>query len=358
MINGQATTVIGVAPRDFHGTGVRSADAWLPIGALQARDSAALLTSGQGSWLLVGARLKPGRSVAQANAEAEVIGRTSPSRTSNPNGSLRAVAASPVPGGATQVAAFMTFLVAVLGTVLAVASANVAGMLLSRAPTRWREMAVRAALGATRGRLVRQLLVETTLLFLVSAAAGLFVARTLTRAVLGLLPAFPFPIELSLPLDTRAVAFTTLLALVAAVLAGLVPALQSARVNLTSTMNADRQGPSRMRLRRAFVVGQVALSLVLVIVGGLFVRGLLRAGAADPGFDARGVDLVTLDLTRAADPSGLDPTLRQVVERVTAIPGMDRVSAALAFPGGFKNFGWALVGARLPGRSRRSVECR
>ncbi len=211
VINGQATTVIGVAPRGFHGTGVRSADAWLPIGALQTRDSAALLTSGQGSWLLVGARLKPGQSVAQANAEAEVIGRTSPSRTSNPNGSLRAAAASPVPGGATQVAAFMTFLVAVLGTVLAVASANVAGMLLSRAPTRRREMAVRAALGATRGRLVRQLLVETALLFLVSAAAGLFVARTLTRAVLALLPAFPFPIELSLPLDARAVAFTTLL---------------------------------------------------------------------------------------------------------------------------------------------------
>src|SRR3954454_15913600 len=108
---------------------------------------------------------------------------------------------------------FMGFLVTMVGLVLAVGCANVAGMLLARVPARGREMAVRAAIGATRSRLTRQMLVETVLLFLVSAVAGLWVASTLTRGVLALLPALPFPVDLGLAIDVRAITFTTVLAL-------------------------------------------------------------------------------------------------------------------------------------------------
>src|SRR4051812_3741301 len=262
-VNGQAATIVGVAPPGFHGTGVRSADAWLPIGALQSADAATLLTGNTGAWLMVGGRRRPDVPLARVNAEIATIGRSLPSSASAPERGLRATTLSPVPGAAAPMFTFMALLVVIVGLVMTVACANVAGMLLSRVPARRREMAVRAAVGATRGRLARQLLVETALLFLVSAAAGLLVTQAMTRAVLALLPAFPFPIDLALSIDARALLFTTLLAMAAALLSGLVPAARASRIDLAAAMNADRQGPSRMRLRRAFVVGQVALSLVL-----------------------------------------------------------------------------------------------
>jgi predicted permease len=180
----------------------------------------------------------------------------------------------------------------------------------------------------------------------------LTVAGVLTRAVLSILPAFPFPLELSLPIDGRAMLFTTALTLVAAIVSGLVPAAQASRVDLDAAINAERHGARRMRLRRAFVVAQVALSIILVVVGGLFVRAMFHAGAADPGFDARGVELVSVKLgngetsTVTADALALDA----IVARVNAIPGIARVSAAWSFPGGFEEMRLGALRVRASGR--------
>ena len=279
-----------------------------------------------------------------------MLGRTVPSNASAPTQSLKATTASPVAGGAGQVGGFMTVLVVIVGMVLAVACANVAGMLLSRAPERRREMALRAAIGASHGRIVRQLLAETLVVFGAGAVAGVAVAAGLTRVILAWLPAFPFPIDLNLPIDGRVIAFTALITLAAALLAGLVPALQASKVDLSTAMKADRQGPSRMRLRRAFVVSQVAASLVLVIVGGLFLRALQHSGAGDPGFDPRGVDLVTLELTHdRSDAAAGVPVLHTLLDRVRTIPGIAITTAAFSFPGGFEEF--RLGDLVVPGRT-------
>ena len=222
--------MIGVAPEGFHGTTVLTADMWVPVtmvGELAPRRSASLLTSRDSVWLVMGARLKPGVSVRQAQAELANIGRALEQEfpDANRGKGLRVVASSPIPGNGAPVAAFMAVLMGIVTLVLAIACANVAGVLLARATARRREIAVRLAIGAGRGRLIRQMLVESMLLFLIGGGAGLALARVMTTPLVSLLPTLPVPIDVSLPLDARAVAFTLGLSLVAAVLSGLAPAL-------------------------------------------------------------------------------------------------------------------------------------
>jgi hypothetical protein len=159
---------------------------------------------------------------------------------------------------------------------------------------------VRIAIGAGRARLARQLLTETMLLFVLGGAAGLVLARGMTSLLLSVLPAFPIPIEVSLPLDRQVVFFTTGLALVAAVLSGLAPALHVSKADVVAGLKDDPQGVSeRLRTRTAFVVAQVAFSLTLVVVAGLLVKALGRIGAFDQGFNPHGVQVASLDLSAA-----------------------------------------------------------
>ena len=338
-VNGRPFTVIGVAPPGFHGTGLRRADAWIPIGAIRNGDTGMLLTATESAWLMTGGRLKPNVAVDAAAAELSVIGRTLPSSARQPDRGLRATPLSPVAGGAGPVRAFLIVLIVTVGAVLVVACANVAGMLLSQAPLRRREMAVRAAMGATHRLLTRQLLTETVVLCGTGAVLGLAVAWVLTRVVLAMLPALPFPVDLSLPIDGQALLFTSVMTLVAALVSGLAPAFRGARVDLTQAMRADSEARHRMRLRRGFVVSQVAISAVLVIVGALFLRALHAAGALDPGFDARGVDLVTVELTNGAiGDTAAVPILASLLERVRIVPNVAIATASFSFPGGFEEF--------------------
>jgi predicted permease len=305
QLNGRPFTVIGVTPEGFHGTTVLTADLWVPInmvGDLSPRRSVSILTSREGVWLVMGARLKPGVSLRQAQAELASIGRALEQEfpEANRGKGLRVVAASPIPGNGAPVAAFLAVLMGIVGLVLAIACANVAGVLLARATARRREIAVRLAIGAGRGRLIRQMLVESMLLFLVGGGAGLLLARAMTTLLVSLLPTLPMPVDVTLALDGRAIAFTLGLSLVAAVLSGLAPALSESKAEVVSALKADaRGGPERLRLRNVFVVSQVACSIVLVVGAGLFVRALQRATQIDPGFDSRGVELAALDLSLA-----------------------------------------------------------
>src|SRR5206468_3522928 len=148
---------------------------------------------------------------------------------------------------------FLVLLLTIVTLVLIIACANLAGVLLARAAARRTEIAVRLAMGAGRARLIRQLLAETLMLFVLGGAAGLAIARVLTSVLVSLLPALPFPISVSLALDARVLVFTAGMVLVAAVFSGLVPALQASKADVVSALKDDAQAPARLRLRHAFV---------------------------------------------------------------------------------------------------------
>ena len=354
QLNGSPFTVLGVAAEGFHGTTLLTTDVWVPVsmvGELSPRRTGSILTSREGVWLVMGARLKPGVSLGQAQGEltsiAQALEREFPD--ANRGKGLRVAAAAPIPGNGAPVAAFMAVLMGIVMLVLAIACANVAGVLLARASGRRREIAVRLAIGAGRGRLIRQMLVESSLLFLVGGAAGLALARAMTTALVTRLPTLPLPIDMSLPLDSRALGFTLALSLVAALLAGLAPALQASRAEVVGGLKADaRGGPERMRLRNAFVISQVAFSIVLVVGAGLFGRALQRAATIDPGFDPRGIELAFLDLSLSGYNETTGPAFaQQVVERVRALPGVESATVSAMMPLGMSRMG--LGGLSLPG---------
>jgi predicted permease len=227
---------------------------------------------------------------------------------------------------------------------------NIAGMMLARAVARRREIAVRLAVGAGRGRLVRQLLTESAVVFAAGGAVGLVLSVWLTSLLFGLLPELPVPVTLDVTTDWRVVGFAVILCLAAALLSGLAPALQASRADLVSSLKTEGMdsGPSRMRLRHAFVVGQITMSLLLVIVAGLFFRALQHATSIQPGFDVEQVDAITLDVSVSGIKNGTEDAFsRQLVERVRALPGVESASTAIDLPLDGGRF--SLGALRLPG---------
>jgi predicted permease len=340
-INGYLFTVIGVASEGFHGTGVRALDVWLPVNMAAAviPQGAATLENRAAAWLLVGARLKPHVSVSQANAEMHAIGRTLEQQYADQNRGtgLRLLASSPVPGNGGPILAFVALLTVIVSLVLIVACANIAGVLLARASARRQELALRLAIGAGRTRLVRQLLTETMLLFVLGGAAGLLLARLMTSILVSHLPTLPFPVDLSLALDGRVIAFTLGLSLVAALLSGLAPARAASKTDVLSSLRNDAGRIGPLRARHAFVISQIAFTLVLIVTTGLCMRALQRAASIDLGFDAHGVELASVDLAQAAYTKTTGPLFaRALVDRVRALPGVLSASLATAVPGGFE----------------------
>jgi len=345
-INGQPYVVSGVAAERFQGTGVFAEDVWVPISVANER---ATLTNRRAVWLNAGGRLQPGVSIAQASAELDAIGRALAREypdAQTANVTLRAVRLSPLPGSAGPLAAFLALLVGIVAAVLLVACANLAGVLLARAAARRHEIAIRLAIGAGRGRLVRQLLVETLLLFAAGAAAALLVARAATAVLLASLPAVSVPVDVSLTLDARTIAFTAGLAFAAAVLCGLAPAVHASKANVVSALKDETPFSSRLRLRHAFVVGQVACSVLLVVIAGLFARALHKVGAADPGFDPHGVELASLNPSLAGYTETTAPLFaRDLAARVRALPDVQEATIAFGLPGGFERMGLGGIAA-------------
>jgi predicted permease len=338
-LNGHPFTVIGVASEGFHGTGIRALDVWVPMGMAAAVTSqgTATLTDRRALRLLIGGRLKPGISISQSAAEVEVIAKTieRENHEQNRQAGLRVLGASPVPGNAGPIVAFLTLFIAIAAIVLIIACTNVAGMLLARATARRQEMALRRAIGAGPVRLIRQLLAETVLLFALGGMTGLVLARGMTSVLASRLPALPFPVSLSLTLDGRVIAFTAALSLIAALLSGLAPAVEASKADVLSGLRND--APRIGRLRHAFVIGQVAFSIVLIIAAGLFVRGLHRAASIDPGFDSHDVQLMSIDLTQAGYTSTTGRLfVRELVDRVRLLPGVQTATTASTLPGGFE----------------------
>jgi predicted permease len=342
-INGDAVTVIGVTPKKFHGTfPFTDTRAYMPLsmGATESALGKSFWTDRDARFLSVLGRLKPGVSVAEAQAAMNVVAaRLAAAHPNSNRGYTVYVYPEPMarPPESHEYAkqGMIAMLFFALGAmVLLVACFNVASMLIARALGRRREMALRVALGAGRGRLLRQTLAETLVLALVGGVAGLFLGGWLT-SLLDLIPmGGTLPLRLEVSFDWRVYTFTFLVCLVTGVVVGLAPAFRAFRANPNEEL---REGGSRLsggvhsgRLRRTLVVTQLAGSLVLLIVAGLFVRSLGRAEAMNPGFDPHGV----LDLTM--NPSEVGYTKAQTKEfyknllrRVRATPGVE--SATLAF---------------------------
>jgi predicted permease len=365
-LNGHPFAIVGVADQAFRGTSVVAPDLWIPagmVGVVQPESEAPRLTSRESDWLMLGGRLKPGVSRAQASAEVAALGEAlarefpvrpylAPPELANLTYDWSAEPASPVPAGLRLIAAaLLALLLAIVSVVLLIACANVAGVLLARATARRREMAVRTAIGAPRGRIVRQLLTETVLLMVLGGGAGLALARLLTSAVLVLLPAFPVPVNVSMPLDGRVVAFSLGLSFLAAVLAGLAPALHASKTDVVSALKDDAHAPlDRLRLRNAFVVAQVAGSTLLVVMAATFLRGLDGVVSIDRGFDAKGVDIAAVDLSMAGYSEGSGRQFaRDLIERVRSHPGVAQATLANRTPGaGTMSFGGIEVPGAVP----------
>ena len=337
-LNGYPFTVIGVAAEGFRGTSVLAPDVWIPAPMVEALERGGTL---RGLQVMIGGRLEPGASLSEAAAEMDVIGRAlnRDGRGRDVNGvvmppgeeGLGVAASSPIPGNLRLiVGAFVAVLMTLVSTVLVIACANLAGALLARASSRRREIAVRLALGVGRMRLIRQLLTETMLLFLLGGCMGLLLARGMTSVLVSLLPEFPQPVAVTLALDYRVVAFATVLSLVAALLCGLAPALQASKADVVSTLKDDAQAPvERLRLRNAFVVAQVAFSILLVVAAGVFVDRLQNVSAVSLGFDARGIDVASVDLSMAGYTEETGPPFVEAIsERIRKLPNVAMATVA------------------------------
>jgi predicted permease len=324
-----------------------------------------LLSRRSSRWLKMIGRLKPGVSFEQAQAAMTTIaaGLEQAYPESNRNTIATLFPVSQIdPQGYPQLLSVAGLLLAVVGIVLLIACANVANLLLARASARRREIAVRLAMGASRSRLVRQLLTESLLISLAGGVAGLLLALwTIDVLKSATPPDGMFSFTLDYHLDGRVLAFTFALSLATGLIFGLAPALQASRPDLVPALkdeaSAAAQGHRRFNLRNALVVVQVALSLVLLIGAGLFLRSLSNAQGIDPGFNADKIldAQLNINLLRYTKAQGRE-FYRQIVERIEALPGVESASLARIVPlsGSSRTLSFLIQGQQGPDNVSRS----
>jgi putative ABC transport system permease protein len=338
-LNGTGFTIVGVAARRFVGNYVgMDLHLYVPLTALPLLTpggAAQLADRAQRNFEVIG-RLAPGATVAQATAELEPLARRAGAAggLAQPLGAVvRAHRDIDAPGAMRPL---LGALLGVAGLVLLVACANVAGLLLARAVARRREIAVRLAVGASRGRLVRQLLTESVVLAAFAGAFGLLLTFWSRDALLALLPAVPYPVFMDFELNGWVVAFATLVTAGAAIAFGLAPALQASRPELVPALKDEIGGGGRGgRLLGSLVVAQVALSLVTLVAAGLFMRSLAQVRSIDTGM--AGLDrvlLVSTDLRLSGlRGDSLHVTMaRNLLERTRALPGVATAAIARSVP--------------------------
>ena len=343
-LNGTPLTIIGVAPRELASTfpGLR-ADFWLPMQMNDALSEDKVIEArGHRSFFLTG-RLREGISITQAQAQLGTLGARLARQYLETNKDRkvtlvpwRKVTINPAVDGALFGTAGL--LMALVALVLLIASSNIANLLLARANDRRKEISLRLAVGASRGRLIRQLLTESLLLALCSGALGLLIALAATRLLVNFNPPLPVPLSLDLSLDFRVLLFTLALATAAGLACGLAPALQASKPDLVTVLKDDSAGLGRtyrkLGLRNLLVVSQVAVSTLLLIGAALFLRSLANAQSIDPGFSLRRGAVIdfSLGLGRKYSAENGRSFARQMVERISALPGVRSAAVAGHLP--------------------------
>ncbi len=329
-MNGDGYTVIGVVPATFHLESTnwdRIKDVYVPIG--QNKDPLFYDRTVHPGMRAIG-RLKPDVTLAAAQAEMDRIARNL--AAAYPDADKGAgIGVVPLKKDIVgNVQPFLMILLGAVGFVLLIACVNVANLQLSRSTTRAREFAIRAALGASQSRVIRQLLTESILLALAGGALGLCLASWGTQAALRALPE-TLPRAQDVGLDGRVLIFTLAASMVAGVIFGLVPALKTSRPNLQSTLKESGRGASgaRHRAQGVFVVIEMAMALVLLTGAGLMVRSLLGLWSVNPGFNPRGVltFAVSLSPSLGVNAATSRSAIREMDEKLKSIPGVEAVSS-------------------------------
>ncbi len=337
-INLHPYTIVGVAPRGFEGckSGLRT-DLWVPLGMAKQVWGFDFVRDRGVSWLNVLATLAPGVSRRQADDELNrrmqrIAEDYATSHQGNNRMSTDPLWRSPF-GANVYLAGTLPILLGLATVLLLLACANVANLLLVRSVSRRRELAIRLSLGVGRARLVRQLMIESLLLAVAAGGTALLVTLWTARGLQGFLPPMALPVAISGRVDGLVLLTTALVSVVTALAAGVIPALRVSQLSPASILKDERLSTSgglgKSRLTAGFVVAQVALSLVLLVCAGLFVRSLDRARASNPGFDPEHVFLASYDLAPLGYSSERGIAFdRELLARIRTLPGVR--SATLA----------------------------
>jgi putative ABC transport system permease protein len=342
LLGTRSFTVVGIMPAGF--TGVSdTAQLWIPFGMsgtpFDNRGSRGFQTL---------ARLKPDATIASARAELDTISRQLAAAYPQTN-DKRGVEISPLADYVLQqLRPIVVALMAAVSLVLLIACANVAGLLISRSDARQREIAVRTALGAGPGRLLRQLITESCVLAMLGAVAGMAVAQISLPSLIAASP-IAFPTFVQPQLSLSVLAFGIVIALLSGVLLGLAPMMHARLPRLSDALKTSARGGSSgmrsQRLRSALVIGEVALAVLLLAGAGLMIRSIQKLAAIDPGFEAANVLMVNATIPRqtappaapgkaAAAPAPFVSSHADLVDRIRAVPGVEAVSLASDLPFG------------------------
>jgi predicted permease len=340
LINDHQFRVIGIAPETFKGTEqVYEAELWVPASMMGWIEPGSKTLDERGDNNLFGvARLKPGIEPSQAEASLNLLAEQLAKEYPDTNEGQSVRLGPPgfiIPELRGAIVSFTWVLMAAVALVLLVTCTNLAGLLLARATDRRREIAIRLAMGASRIRLIRQLLIESSLLSIVGGAAGLLLAVWIVNVLLSLRPPIDFPLTIDLGLDWRVLLFSLGVSLAAGAVFGLAPALQSTRPNLLHALKdtSAQGGAGRTRLRSVLVVAQIAISLVVLIAAGLVVRTLQQLQTMNPGFDPQNALTMSFDLSlQGYDEPRAQQFYRQLAERVRALPGVKSAAITSYIP--------------------------
>ena len=345
-LNNRPYEVIGVSPDYFVGTKFALAmDFWVPISmAEDLRRSPELLQSRGSHWMNVIGRLRPGVSMSQASAELSAIAlRLNQAYPDERASTTQMTVMGEVDGRWAEMGNVFksggAIAMAIVGLILLIACANVANLMLARAAARRKEIGIRLALGANRARLIRQLLTESLLLSIIGGGLGLLLAFWVTDLMEGFVPILEYNIVSNFfALDSRALLFTLVISLSTGLVFGLAPAWQASNPDVVPVLKGDpetsRKGKRKaFTLRNSLVVAQVALSLVVLVCGALFIKSFRKAQTMDPGFDNRNGLIVSVSPQLVGyDDEQARNFYKQLLDRVSHLPGVDAVSVTRTLP--------------------------
>jgi putative ABC transport system permease protein len=339
VLSGESFTVIGVMPRELHGSW-RTADVFTPLLRLEDRMGGEANRGNHPGIYVVG-RLKPGVDVARARAEVKDLAERLAERHPNTNAKQSMTLEPLLDVLVGDLRPALLLLLGAVALVLLIACANVANLLLARAADRQREIAVRLAMGATRGRLLRQLLTESVLLSLLGALAGVTLAYFGLKALVASLPG-NLPRADEIGIDAAVLAFTAAVAVLTGAAFGLVPAWRALSTRLHEPLKEAGRGsvgPGHHRVRNTLVVAEVAMALVLLVGAGLLLRSFLRVLQADAGFRSEGVVVAQVPLPQAThgEHAKRAAVVERVVEELRSQPGVAVAAAALPLLGGWQS---------------------
>lgn len=361
-ISGRSFAVIGIAPASFHSVDqLLDPEVWVPLGvAEQLVPNLPPRDSREYHWLAVVARLRPEMSRKQAASELETLAHrfaVGYPKTDKDNTFIFEQAGSLPPRERSAVLTFLLALSIIVLLLLAIAGANVANLLFAKAAGRQREMAVRLALGATRGRLRRQLLIESTLLGVAGGMSGVALSLWSTQALSAFHIPAPVPLDIHIALDWRTMLFILAVSILCGVFVGMAPAWAASRPVLANALKVEdalSDPGRRFSLRNILVVAQIAMSIVLLCVTGLFLHSLESAARIEIGFRPNGLLLLSVDpRLNGYKPAEISQLFVELRRRVAALPGVDAVvSTDLALlSSGHRSDGFWITGEDEKGKT-------